>query len=79
MSVKRGLTVPFSMYNTDFLVELAQQRDSMNASVPFFWCVLAKRESWSQAFLVEIMEVTGDKNGDVTENVNSNPAIRRPA
>ena len=51
----------------------------MNASVPFFWCVLAKRESWSQAFLVEIMEVTGDKNGDVTENVNSNPAIRRPA
>ena len=51
----------------------------MNASVPFFGCVLAKRESWSQAFLVEIMEVTGDKNGDVTENVNSNPAIRRPA
>ena len=34
----------------------------------FFSCVRANRESWSQAFLVEIME-TGDKHRNVTDSL----------
>ena len=43
-----------------FQSSLLSKETLLNASVSFFVCVLAKRESWSQAFLVEIMEVTGD-------------------
>ena len=34
----------------------------------FFSCVGANRESWSQAFLAEIME-TGDKHCNLTDNL----------
>ena len=34
----------------------------------FFSCVRANRESWSHAFLVEIME-TGDKHRNVTDSL----------
>ena len=37
-------------------------------SFVFFSCVRANRESWSQAFLAEIME-TGDKHRNVTDSL----------
>ena len=52
---------------------LKSERDSNNASVPFFFFLFSfvcshQKESWSQAFLAETVE-TGEKNSDVTDDI----------
>ena len=52
---------------------LKSERDSKNATVSFFFFLFSfvcahQKGSWSQAFLAETVE-TGDKNGDVTDDI----------